>query len=128
MRTWKTDTRLYKNHNSTQCKKVHTYIYTQSWIFKSNQVNLWRNFKLTAFVSEALKDLHVKVPEAVQVGDDVTLLCDYDLENVALYSIRWYRYEIEFYRYLPKESPPTKVFPVKHVQVDVSSHKTLLNS
>lgn len=63
----------------------------------------------------------MKAPEAVQVGDDVTLGCDYDLEGVALYSIRWYRYEIEFYRYLPKESPPTKVFPVKHIQVDVST-------
>lgn len=64
--------------------------------------------------------MHFKAPEAVRVGDDVTLACDYDLEGVALYSIRWYRYEEEFYRYLPKESPPTKVFPVKHVQVDVS--------
>lgn len=59
-------------------------------------------------------------PEAVKVGDDATLSCDYDLEGVALYSIRWYRYDVEFYRYLPKESPPTKVFPVEHVRVDVS--------
>lgn len=84
--------------------------------------NVEANPNLT-FVAEleALKDLRFKAPEAVRLGDDVTLTCDYDLEGVALYSIRWYRYEEEFYRYLPKESPPTKVFPVRHVQVDVSS-------
>lgn len=70
--------------------------------------------------SQALKDLRVKAPEVVKKGANVTLTCDYDLEGVPLYSIRWYRYEVEFYRYLPKESPPTKVFPVKHVEVDVS--------
>lgn len=72
-------------------------------------------------MADALRGLRFKAPEAVKVGDDVTLTCDYELEGVALYSIRWYRYEVEFYRYLPKESPPTKVFPVKYIQVDVSS-------
>lgn len=72
---------------------------------------------------EALKNLRFTAPEAVRVGDDATLTCDYDLESVPLYSIRWYRFEEEFYGYLPKESPPTKVFPVKHVRVDVSSFK-----
>lgn len=27
---------------------------------------------------------------------------------------------IEFYRYVPKESPATKVFPVAEIKVDVS--------
>lgn len=69
----------------------------------------------------ALRDMHIKVPEAVKVGDSVTLACDYDLESVALYTIKWYRYEEEFYRYVPKESPPSKVFAMPHLNVDVSN-------
>lgn len=79
--------------------------------------------KLLLSEAEALRDLHFKAPDAVAVGSDVTLTCDYDLEGVALYSVRWYRYEEEFYRFVLKESPPTKVFPVRHVQVDVSTIK-----
>lgn len=69
----------------------------------------------------ALKDMHIKVPEAVKVGESVTLACDYDLESVALYTIKWYRYDEEFYRYVPKESPPSKVFAMPHLNVDVSN-------
>lgn len=62
----------------------------------------------------------LKIPEAVKVGSSVTLLCDYDLEGVALYSIKWYRNEEEFYRFTPKESPPSQVFKLPYVNVDVS--------
>ncbi|KAJ8981506.1 hypothetical protein NQ317_016503 [Molorchus minor] len=67
----------------------------------------------------ALRNMHIKVPTAVRVGNSVTLACDYDLESVALYTIKWYRYEEEFYRYVPKESPPSKVFVMPHLNVDV---------
>lgn len=113
------------------------------------------------------------MPEAVAVGDTVTIACYYDLENVnklfffflicaktkkkkqeklqrknefliiygkiiftfffclfylcslcktkaALYSVRWYFELEEFYRYVPKESPPSRVFPISGVSVDVS--------
>lgn len=69
----------------------------------------------------ALRDMHIRVPEAVRVGDSVTLACDYDLESVALYTIKWYRYDAEFYRYVPKESPPSRVFIMPNLNVDVSS-------
>lgn len=62
----------------------------------------------------------LKIPEVVKVGSSVTLLCDYDLESVALYSIKWYRNEEEFYRYTPKESPPSQVFDLSDLKVDVS--------
>ncbi|XP_026316210.1 uncharacterized protein LOC113227486 [Hyposmocoma kahamanoa] len=48
-------------------------------------------------------------------------MCSYELEGAQLYSIRWYRNMIEFYRYVPKESPATKVFPVAEIKVDVAS-------
>ncbi|XP_065168240.1 uncharacterized protein [Atheta coriaria] len=66
-----------------------------------------------------LKDMHIKVPEAVRVGDTVTLACDYDLEQVALYTIKWYHHGVEFYRYVPKESPPSLVFNLPSIEVDI---------
>lgn len=62
----------------------------------------------------------MNVPEAVRLGDTITLSCDYDLESVALYTIKWYRNEEEFYRFVPKESPPSRVFVMPHLHVDVS--------
>lgn len=80
------------------------------------------SLKVVFLVSESssLKSMVIKVPEAIKSGDTVTLTCEYDLENVPLYSIKWYWNDEEFYRYIPKESPPFKSFPVKLVDVDVS--------
>lgn len=69
---------------------------------------------------EALKSLIIKVPKVAKSGDTVTLACEYDLEQVALYSIKWYWNEEEFYRFVPKESPPFWAFPMQHINVDVS--------
>lgn len=67
-----------------------------------------------------LKDLNVKVPEAVAVGDTVTLSCEYDLENAALYAVRWYFDAEEFYRYVATESPPGRGFQTNELDIDVS--------
>ncbi|KAL3288854.1 hypothetical protein HHI36_003301 [Cryptolaemus montrouzieri] len=64
--------------------------------------------------------MKMSVPTAVRVGHSVTLSCDYDLEGAPLYSVRWYRDNDEFYRYVPKEAPPTRVFPLSGLHVDVS--------
>lgn len=37
-----------------------------------------------------------------------------------MYSVRWYFQGEEFYRFVPKESPPTFEFPVSGIHVDVS--------
>ena len=60
------------------------------------------------------------MPEAVAVGDTVTLSCDYDLENAALYSVRWYFDTEEFYRYVTKEQPPGRIFNAHELEVEVS--------
>lgn len=38
-----------------------------------------------------------------------------------LYAVRWYFNKDEFFSYLPKESPPERIFSVPGVIVDVSS-------
>ncbi|KAG8227872.1 hypothetical protein J437_LFUL007182, partial [Ladona fulva] len=67
-----------------------------------------------------LKNVRVVSPGAVAVGETVTLECKYDLEGAELYAIKWYKGKKEFYRYLPKEDPPTKVFPLPGIKVDLS--------
>ncbi|CAG9834270.1 unnamed protein product [Diabrotica balteata] len=62
--------------------------------------------------------MRLNVPRAVRVGHSVTLGCEYDLEGSPLYSVKWYRDSGEFYRYVPKEEPPTRVFPQPGLHVD----------
>ncbi|XP_063220604.1 uncharacterized protein LOC134530008 [Bacillus rossius redtenbacheri] len=69
---------------------------------------------------EVLKGVRIRVPEAVRAGDTAKLACDYDLEDSPLYTIKWYRSDEEFYRYVPKESPATKVFPKPGINVDIN--------
>lgn len=67
-----------------------------------------------------LRDFHIRIPLAVRRGDDAHLFCNYDLENDTLYSVKWYKGRREFYRYLPKENPAMKLFPLPGINVEVS--------
>ncbi|XP_034115093.1 uncharacterized protein LOC117575101 [Drosophila albomicans] len=60
-------------------------------------------------------------PPAVRRGQHVILRCMYDLEGAPLYSAKFYRGQLEFYRYTPGEFPNTKVFPFPGIHVDVTS-------
>lgn len=59
-----------------------------------------------------LRDVVVRVPEAVRRGEHTRLYCDYNLEGDALYSVKWYFGRREFYRFTPRETPRLKVFPI----------------
>ncbi|XP_037091693.1 uncharacterized protein LOC119111918 [Pollicipes pollicipes] len=52
----------------------------------------------------------VNVPTYKHVGESATLLCDFDLQGRGLYSIRWYKDDVEFYRYVPSSRQPKRVF------------------
>jgi len=62
----------------------------------------------------------VHVPLHPQVNQSVSLMCEYNLHGEPLYSIKWYKNQQEFYRYLPKESPPSLSFSVPGTTVDVT--------
>lgn len=79
---------------------------------------------LVAGLSVAVKNITITLPEAVVQGDSVTLRCDYDLEDQNLYSIKWFRDESEFYQFVPKEIPATKVFDVDGVKIKVDVSAT----
>jgi beat protein, putative len=46
------------------------------------------------------------MPLEVKVDDSAWLNCSFDLQGDELYSIKWYKDSIEFYRFLPKSDPP----------------------
>ncbi|XP_050342664.1 uncharacterized protein LOC126768533 [Nymphalis io] len=81
-------------------------------------------FIATAFWGMGVRGLHnleINVPSAVLIGETVTLECTWQLEDEeTLYSVKWYRGREEFYRYIPKELPHTRVFPLPGIEVDIS--------
>lgn len=60
-------------------------------------------------------------PPAVRRGQSVVLRCEYQLDGAPLYSIKFYRGQLEFYRFTPGEYPHTKVFQYPGIKVDESS-------
>jgi hypothetical protein len=65
-----------------------------------------------------LKDL--QGPRWPNRGDNAELQCQFDTEAAKLYSVKWYKDEFEFYRYMPDSQPASQVFPVAGVSIDVS--------
>ncbi|XP_054275151.1 uncharacterized protein LOC128994553 [Macrosteles quadrilineatus] len=53
-------------------------------------------------------------------GDNAQLECKFDTEAAKLYSVKWYKDEFEFYRYMPDSHPSSQVFPVPGVSIDES--------
>jgi len=102
----------------TECKKLKVFD------TKHKVVNFdYHLTRLVHFLSTGvggLRNVGVIVPVAVSPGDTVTLQCSYDLEGDELYTVKWYKGRQEFFRYVPKELPHTRVFPLPGVNVDVS--------
>jgi len=75
----------------------------------------------------------VEVPEHPVVGTSVDLICHYKLENTRagksedIYSVKWYKNGKEFYRYVPKDNPPSQVFNVPWITVEQgrSNHRVV---
>jgi hypothetical protein len=60
------------------------------------------------------------IPPVVERGNQVELVCHYDLQSAPLYTIKFYRGNWEFYRYTPADDHPRKFFPFTGLDVDVS--------
>lgn len=72
--------------------------------------------------SKGLRNLTLSVyPEVIRRGQSAQLHCNYEVFDVPLYSVKWYRGIFEFYRYTPFEHPPGKTFFFNTgIKVDVS--------
>lgn len=62
----------------------------------------------------------VEVPPHPVAGSSIPLHCIFDMEGDELYSVKWYKRNAEFYRYLPKDIPPAQVYDVDGVSVDLT--------
>ena len=50
------------------------------------------------------------LPTVVQKGDKVDLRCKYELSGENMYSLKWYRDNVEFYRYIPSGGLDIRAF------------------
>jgi len=73
-----------------------------------------------AGVTLALKLLELDVPTHKLVGEGVKLVCRFDMEGDTLYSVKWYRNEQEFYRFVPNDRPKLQIFPQHGIRVERS--------
>lgn len=72
--------------------------------------------------TQGVRLTRMDVPSAVVVGDSIWLNCSYDLEEDQLYSIKWYKNNYEFYRFLengPNDEPTTKEYQLPGINLDV---------
>lgn len=73
-----------------------------------------------------LRITRLSVPKAVENGSAVHLSCFFELEGETLYSVRWYRDYVEFYRFLPSNAPhAAQPVKLKGAYVDVSTNHPL---
>ncbi|XP_022237894.1 uncharacterized protein LOC106478571 [Limulus polyphemus] len=83
-------------------------------------------FLFNVIVSSHIHAIHglrlqiVEVPTAVRRGDPIWLNCTYNLETDDLYSVKWYKNNVEFYRYLPSDDPPAQKYDLVGVYVELS--------
>uniref|UniRef100_A0A336KPD9 CSON013364 protein n=1 Tax=Culicoides sonorensis TaxID=179676 RepID=A0A336KPD9_CULSO len=68
-----------------------------------------------------LDKVSITIPTAIQSGGSAILLCEYELGDDNLYTVKWYKGRREFYRYTAKEIPPIKVFSPSGFYVDIES-------
>lgn len=71
--------------------------------------------------------MHVDIPSDSSPGENVELLCDYELGDDVLYGIKWYRYGEEFYRFILEAKPQASVFKLQGIDVDVSTYHGCTN-
>ena len=76
---------------------------------------------------DCLKLLELDVPSHKLVGEGVKLVCRFDMEGDALYSVKWYRNEQEFYRFVPNDRPKLQIFPQHGIRVEVLQFFIVIN-
>ncbi|XP_038214731.1 uncharacterized protein LOC119834442 [Zerene cesonia] len=75
---------------------------------------------LLLFAKQAfgIRVTELTVPSHAVEDGSVLLQCHYDLEGDMLYSIKWYKDNREFFRYVPSNNIPFSYFPLNGVTVD----------
>jgi hypothetical protein len=74
----------------------------------------------TLVESEIISRFHV--PSNVTEGESALLICDRDhsTPRLKLYTHKWYKEQLEIWRFEPKVRPQIQTFPVPGIHIDVS--------
>ncbi|KAK6635238.1 hypothetical protein RUM44_000489 [Polyplax serrata] len=64
-----------------------------------------------------LKITNLTIPSVADVRQTAVLICNFDLENSKLYSVKWYKDDLEFCRFMPDGSPNVQIFTVEGVHI-----------
>jgi len=72
-------------------------------------------------VTDSIRLLNISVPHQVGSGHDIQLHCVFILEGHRLYSVKWFKGEMEFFRVVPNESPNRRVFPINGLTIDMGN-------
>ncbi|GFQ77655.1 ig-like domain-containing protein [Trichonephila clavata] len=75
--------------------------------------------RMHALLVPALRLAKLDVSSAVIRGEPAWLNCSYTLEGDELYSVKWYKNNVEFYRFLPTDRPPGQKYDLQGVYVDL---------
>ncbi|XP_066996214.2 uncharacterized protein [Anabrus simplex] len=68
--------------------------------------------------TSSLELQRVSVPQYKLRGEMALLECVYELEDDSLYSVKWYKDDEEFYRFVPKANPPQNSYKLEGIKVD----------
>lgn len=71
-------------------------------------------------ITKAFRIVMLDVPSPTTLGESVELTCSYELDDEQLYSVKWYKNDVEFYRYVPNDWPPGQFLPLPGIKVDLS--------
>lgn len=87
-------------------------------------MTIWETLTIAAVqaltVATALRLVMLDIPSPTTLGESVELTCGYELEGDNLYSVKWYKNAVEFYRYVPNDWPPGQFLPLPGIKVDLS--------
>ena len=61
----------------------------------------------------------ISIKKQFVLGQSGALSCSYNLEDSELFSVKWYKNDQEFYRFMPAFENRASVFKVKGVEVDL---------
>ncbi|XP_035213867.1 endothelial cell-selective adhesion molecule-like [Stegodyphus dumicola] len=75
---------------------------------------------LSLAIGKSVKVTELRVPSAAVLGESVTLVCSYELGSEELYVVKWYKDDLEFYRYEPKDDNQSIYFPQPGIDIDLS--------
>lgn len=74
----------------------------------------------TGYLTAGFKITEVSIPKYTDLRRTVQMSCKFDITRGKLYSVKWYKDEFEFFRYMPDNKNHIQTFPVPGVYLDVS--------